>query len=148
EGACGTHTSGGACKEGAGTEGMLQRKAQSQLLGTQGLETVPPIAYEVVRSPGQPLDVAMRAFFEPRFGHDVSRVRVHTGEPAARPASSLHAAAYTVGNHIVFGAGRYDPQTTGGLRLLNHELMHFSQQRYARPVPAPDVEPRSSEFEH
>ena len=43
----------------------------------------PPIVHEVLRSPGQPLDAATRAFMEPRFGHDFSKVRVHTDEKAA-----------------------------------------------------------------
>jgi hypothetical protein len=29
-----------------------------------------PVVQEVLRSPGQPLDPATRAFMEPRFGHD------------------------------------------------------------------------------
>jgi hypothetical protein len=44
----------------------------------------PPIVDEVLRSPGQPLDPATRAFMEPRFGYDFSRVRCIP----ARPPSS------------------------------------------------------------
>jgi outer membrane protein OmpA-like peptidoglycan-associated protein len=36
---------------------------------------MPPVVHEVLRSPGQPLDPHTRAFMEPRFGHDFSRVR-------------------------------------------------------------------------
>jgi hypothetical protein len=39
--------------------------------------TVPTIVHEVLRSPGQPLDSETRAFMEPRFGHDFSKVQVH-----------------------------------------------------------------------
>ncbi|MCK4787487.1 MAG: DUF4157 domain-containing protein [Desulfobacteraceae bacterium] len=46
--------------------------------------TVPPIVQDVLRSPGQPLDMETRAFMEPRFGHDFSRVRVHTAMPKAQ----------------------------------------------------------------
>ncbi len=45
--------------------------------------TVPAIVYDALRSPGQPLDPATRAFFEPRFGHDFSQVRVRTDTPRA-----------------------------------------------------------------
>ncbi len=38
---------------------------------------VPPIVHEVLHSPGQPLDAATRAFMEPRFGCDFSRVPTH-----------------------------------------------------------------------
>lgn len=55
---------------------ILQRAAVSS-----APETVPPIVYEVLSSPGQPLDAGTRAFIEPRFEHDFSRVRVHTAAP-------------------------------------------------------------------
>src|SRR5712692_5063517 len=75
-------------------EKMLQRKSEGAF-GAPGTTTVPPIVYEVLRSPGQPLDPATRAFMEPRFGHDFSRVRVHTDARAATSARALGAEAYT-----------------------------------------------------
>src|SRR5689334_12553794 len=63
--------------------------------------SVPPIVHDVLRAPGQPLDTATRAFMEPRFGHDFSRVRVHTDSPAAESARAVEALAYTVGQDIV-----------------------------------------------
>lgn len=65
---------------------------------------------------------------EPRFGHDFSQVRVHTGMQAAVSASSLRARAYTVGKNLVFGAGQYAPGTSAGRNLLAHELTHVVQQ--------------------
>jgi outer membrane protein OmpA-like peptidoglycan-associated protein len=79
-------------------------------------------------SSGQPLDAATRSFFEPRFGSDLSQVRIHTGEEAAESARAIDALAYTSGSEIVFGAGQYAPQTQGGQRLLAHELAHVHQQ--------------------
>jgi hypothetical protein len=81
----------------------------------------------VLRSPGQPLDRATRAFFEPRFGHDLSSVRIHTGAEAEHSAAAVNAAAYTVGRDIVFAAGRYDPLSPDGGRLLAHEIAHVMQ---------------------
>src|SRR5262245_37368603 len=49
----------------------------------------PGIVHQVLRSPGQPLDPASRAYFEPRFKHNFSRVRVHTDGCAADAAKSL-----------------------------------------------------------
>jgi Domain of unknown function (DUF4157)/Lysine-specific metallo-endopeptidase len=66
---------------------------------------------------------------EPRFGHDFSRVRVHTGARAEESAREVGALAYTVGEHVVFGATRYSPVMTEGRRLLAHELSHVMQQR-------------------
>src|SRR5215217_8114362 len=57
----------------------------------------PPSVHEVLRSPGQPLDLATRAFMEPRLGHDFSRVRVHTDTRASESARAVNALAYTVG---------------------------------------------------
>lgn len=93
-----------------------------------GLTAAPPIVQEVLRSSGQPLDPATRAFMEPRFGHDFSGVRVHTDQVAARSAESVAAQAYTVGSDVVFGAGRYAPASRDGQRLLAHELAHVQQQ--------------------
>jgi hypothetical protein len=59
---------------------------------------------------------------------DFSRVRVHTDARASASAQAVNASAYTVGNHIVFGDGRYAPQTMAGEQLLLHELAHVVQQ--------------------
>ncbi|HEX7795002.1 MAG TPA: DUF4157 domain-containing protein, partial [Vicinamibacterales bacterium] len=81
-----------------------------------------------MRSPSHPLDSSTRAFMEPRFGNDFSSVRVHSGPLAEQSAQDLNAHAYTVGNDIVFGAGRWSPGTDDGRRLIAHELTHVVQQ--------------------
>lgn len=124
--ACGQHTAaGGECEEcKEKREATLQRAAVSP----SSVHEVPPIVHEVLRSPGQPLDVATRAFMEPRFGHDFSGVRVHTSEKAAESARAVNALAYTVGQDVVFGARQYQPATTDGRNLVAHELTHVVQQ--------------------
>jgi hypothetical protein len=96
--------------------------------GGSGQAEAPPAVHKALRSPGQPLDAATRAFMEPRFGHDFSRVRVHTGAAAEQSAQGVNAHAYTVGKDIVFGSGRFTPATHEGGRLLAHELTHVVQQ--------------------
>ena len=59
---------------------------------------------------------------ERRLGFDFAHVRVHAGAAAARSADGLGARAFTVGSHIVLGAG------AGGDALLAHELAHVVQQ--------------------
>lgn len=71
----------------------------------------------------------IRSFFEPRFGHDLSRVRVHKDSDAAQMGKELNAEAFTHGRDIYFGAGRYDPEISTGKKLLAHELTHVVQQR-------------------
>jgi hypothetical protein len=77
---------------------------------------------------GAPLDKASRSYFEPRFGHDFSDVRVHNGPQADMAAASVQARAFTLGRDVVFAAGEYDPGSEGGKRLLAHELTHVVQQ--------------------
>jgi hypothetical protein len=91
--------------------------------------TVPAIVHDVLQSPGQPLDVKSRDFFEPRFGMDFDKVRIHTDTKAAESAQSVNAFAYTVGKDVVFGAGQYRPGVDSGRQLLAHELTHVVQQR-------------------
>jgi hypothetical protein len=80
-------------------------------------------------SPGRPLDPMLQQDMEQRFGHDFSRVRVHTDAAAERSAQDVNANAYTVGQDIVFGAGRFAPGTNAGKRLITHELTHVIQQQ-------------------
>jgi hypothetical protein len=79
---------------------------------------------------GQPLPASTRAFFESRFGHEFSQVRLHTDHEAAEAARSVNAKAFTVGIDVVFGSGEYSPNTSGGRQLLAHELTHVVQQKH------------------
>ena len=79
-------------------------------------------------SGGQRLPKAERDFFELRFGHDFSRVQLHTDSAAQSSANSLNARAYTYRNNIIFGSGQYAPGTSSGRWLMAHELAHVVQQ--------------------
>jgi Domain of unknown function (DUF4157) len=87
-----------------------------------------PITHEVLPSPGQPLDPATRDTMEMRFKHDFTRVRVHADDGAETAAHAIGANAFTLGHHLYFAAGRYEPATPRGVRLLAHELAHVMQQ--------------------
>jgi hypothetical protein len=104
--------------------------------GDAGNTYAPAIVQEALHSPGRPLDAKTREFFEPRFGYDFDQVRVHTGEEAEQSASAIEAAAYTAGTDIVFGRGRYAPETSDGKHLLAHELTHTIQQGLQAQAPA------------
>ncbi|MBB6185994.1 DUF4157 domain-containing protein [Rhodanobacter sp. MP7CTX1] len=82
-----------------------------------------------VDSSSKPLDASTRAFMEPRFGWDFSKVRVHTDSSASSTAQSLQARAYTIGNDIVFNQGQFHPTSAAGQSLLAHELAHTMQQQ-------------------
>src|SRR5205085_1751731 len=96
-----------------------------------------------LRSPGQPLDPPTRAAMEQRFGHDFSRVRVHTCAAAEQSARDMNAHAYTVGTEMVFDAHKFAPENREGRRLLAHELTHVVQQQNA-PIDIGAVEPQES----
>jgi hypothetical protein len=100
----------------------------------------PPVVHDVLRSSGMPLDAAVRARMEPRFGHSFADVRVHADGRAAESARAVGAHAYAVGTHVVFGAGRYAPGSADGNRLIAHELAHVVQQRGAPASLQPSLE--------
>jgi len=95
-------------------------------------------------SGGEALPSSVRSDMEPHFGADFRGVRVHADRAAAASARSLGARAYALGNHLVFGAGEYAPDTGSGRRLIAHELAHVVQQTgriQRQPVPATAVPP-------
>ena len=79
-------------------------------------------------SGGRPLTNEQRAFFEPRFGVDFSRVRIHTDGSADTAARAVGALAFTRDSNIVFRGDQYRPHTFVGRQLLAHELTHVVQQ--------------------
>jgi hypothetical protein len=130
--ACGgTGSLGGECADCK--KKTLQRSAATGA----GPATVPPIVHDVLRSPGQPLDAAPRSFFEPRFGHDFSKVRVHTDGKAAESVRRVEARAYAFGHHIVFAVPSHPLDSAEGARLMAHELTHVVQQSRTSDSEAP-----------
>jgi hypothetical protein len=124
--ACGQHTSGGqGCEECKKKENST---LQRQSLGGPAPATAPPSVHEVMHSPGQPLDTTTRSFFEPRFGYDFSRVRIHTDGQASQSTREVKALAYTFRHDIAFRAGHYSPSSESGKQLIGHELEHVVRQ--------------------
>lgn len=88
---------------------------------------VPQAAYEVLRSPGEPLDAAVRREHESKLGHDLGEIRVHAApsETAAGTAvDEMNAYAFTIGRHIVMADDAPHPSGPDGRELLGHELRH------------------------
>lgn len=127
------------CRQEHGGRPRLQTKTV-RATGSEEVEAA-PVVEEALRSPGQPLDSSTREFMEARFGRDFSGVRVHTSARADEAARAVNALAYTVGQDIVFGAGRYAPHAYEGRRLLAHELTHTIQQSQSQPVAGYDDAP-------
>lgn len=106
----------------------------------------PASVTRTLQSAGEPLGASVRGFFEPRFGHDFGRVRVHRDSAAAASARDVSAHAYTVGHHVVFAQGQYAPGSPAGRTLLAHELAHVVQQRAVvqRHAVSPELRGRPS----
>lgn len=122
---CGNHTiAGGGCSD-CKKKDPLRRKETS----SSEVQGVPSIVHNVLGSPGQPLETSARTFFDTRFGHDFSGVRIHADSEAAESARAVNALAYTVGQQVVFGAGQFRPESNSGKQLLAHELAHVVQQQ-------------------
>jgi hypothetical protein len=73
---------------------------------------------------GSPLPDGVRSFMEPRFGLDLSEVRVHTDQESMILNKGLNAQAFTYNQHIYFGTGKSPSNDS----LTAHELAHFAQQ--------------------
>lgn len=112
--------------QASGRTAGLQRNS-GQLAGQT--DAAPASVNQALASVGRPLEPGIRRDMEQRFGHDFSRVRVHVDAAADQSARDLKARAYTVGSDIVFRAGRFQPDTNAGRRLLAHELTHVVQQQ-------------------
>lgn len=88
-----------------------------------------PAVHHVTNRPGRALDAGLRATMESRLGGAFGDVRVHTDAQASASAAAVGARACTLGTDIVFGAGRYRPDSAAGQSLVAHELTHVLQQR-------------------
>ncbi|NGM70801.1 DUF4157 domain-containing protein [Natronolimnobius sp. AArcel1] len=88
----------------------------------------PDSVRELISSPGRALDGDIQQAMEDRMSDSFGDVRIHTGPKAAQACEQIDARAFTVGNHIAFNAGEYDPTSPDGQFLLAHELTHVRQQ--------------------
>lgn len=96
--------------------------------GGEGFPTPPQFQQDLGSSQGQALDPDLQQEMEGKLGEDLSQVRLHTGTLPSRLNDQIGARAFTYGSDIYFGQGEYDPDSSGGKRLLAHELVHTLQQ--------------------
>ena len=86
-----------------------------------------------LEDPGGPLPRELGVAASRALAFDFSRVRIHDRAGAAEGASLLGARAFTWGDHIAFGAARFEPGSPDGRALIAHELTHVAQNRGADP---------------
>jgi hypothetical protein len=80
------------------------------------------------RGGGSALPAATAQRMGDAMGADFSGVRVHTDSQSDQLNQTLNARAFTTGSDVFFGSGEYQPGTSGGDKLLAHELTHVVQQ--------------------
>jgi len=110
--------------------------------GPSGETSVPDPVREVISSTGRSLDASIQRAMEDRMGDSFGDVQVHTGPTAASACESINARAFTVGNHVAFNSGEYDPTSAEGQHVIAHELAHVRQQTggAVSMLPQQDVE--------
>ena len=122
---------GGAQRKCAGCDEVtVQAKAEG---GGGGGAGAPAASLPALRD-GRPLPATLRQRFEPQFGADFSRVRVHDYRAAAHSSAAMRARAFTLGSDIVVAPGQFAPGNAEGERLLAHELAHVVQQSGGAPA--------------
>lgn len=124
--------------EGLEADRIVQRQEDEDEVQTKSLAEASLAGFQVnsqfedqlkaSRGHGDPLPNSLRAEMEPGFGADLSGVRVHHTSHDADLSRSISAQAFTLGQDIYLGAGKYDPSSRSGKRLLAHELTHTIQQ--------------------
>jgi Domain of unknown function (DUF4157) len=97
-----------------------------------GGQVHPAVQSEInaTRGGGTSLDAGIQSRFTESLG-DLSDVRVHTDDRADQLNRSVSARAFATGTDVYFARGEYNPGSTGGDRLIAHELAHVVQQRGA-----------------
>jgi Domain of unknown function (DUF4157) len=93
------------------------------------------------------LEPSLRLDMESRFGADLGGVVVRDDPQSWDNTASRGLVAYTLGEVIHFGAGRFRPETVEGKALLAHELTHVLQQRAGRSTPHGVTNGRAAEAE-
>lgn len=140
----------GDCAESpSGSSGLHRSALRRSAGGADRLagSKAPPIVGQALSSAGSPLQPLLRTELEGQLGADFSAVRVHTDATAAASAVAVDAQAYTLGSDIVFGAGRFEPGSQAGRRLLTHELAHVVQQPVADRSGPAEIGAADSEVE-
>jgi hypothetical protein len=105
------------------------------------MQRVPPSVSEVThREPGRPLDPGLASAISTHLGSDIRTARIHDGGGAAASARGVRARAYTVGNHVVFGAGQYAPAAKRASKRRPTNQPRRPKPA-PRPMPAPTLHP-------
>ncbi len=124
---------------------LVSQSQRSSSAGAEGgpLESELISRIQSERSNGQPMDTSVRREVEGTLGHDLSPVRVHSGEVASDLSSQMGAKAFTTGRDIFLGKGASASDTA----LITHEATHTIQQGMSEDAPS-SIGAANTEHEH
>ncbi|MDE2453031.1 MAG: DUF4157 domain-containing protein [Burkholderiales bacterium] len=108
-----------------------KKKLQRSTSGPAGSPTPMLGGASALTRGGTALPATLRGSLGPLFGSDFSQVRIHDDAASHEAARQTRARAFTVGQHVHFGAGQFRPGNESGRRLIAHELGHTLQQQGA-----------------
>jgi len=116
--------------DGCRHEEEVQRKLIVQRQVNSSQAASPDISRKIslAKGSGQPLSGKTQQEMGAKMGADFGGIRVHTGRKAIQFNRELGSRAFTVGNHIFFNRGEYQPSSSTGKWLMAHELVHTIQQ--------------------
>ncbi|MBO3088040.1 eCIS core domain-containing protein [Cellulomonas dongxiuzhuiae] len=119
--------------------GHLRRSVDAGATGVVGLaggalDADVTSRVDAARSGGTGLPGGVRRRMESAFGTDLGHVRVHTGPEAGQLSRAMSAEAFTTGDDIFFGSGRFAPHDPVGEKVLAHEIAHVVQETGSHAV--------------
>lgn len=79
---------------------------------------------------GLKLSTELRNFYEPRFGRNLSQVKIHSSQRSAKLCDNLNAHAFTYANHIWLGRNVSRLPS----HVMAHEMAHVVQQTQPKYV--------------
>lgn len=88
------------------------------------------------KRPKGSLPESIQTKMESVLNTSLSEVKVHANSSKATGVGAL---AYTQGTDIHIAPGHYNPNTSGGKKLIGHELVHVAQQKAGRVQPTGSV---------
>ena len=112
-------------KDEEGTISSIQQKSTNDSSGAS-----PQLSSRIEQTSGKGKSLPKNTLHEMNtsFGVNFNKVNIHTNSEATDMNKELSAHAFTHGSDIYFNAGKFDPASVEGKRLLAHELTHVVQQ--------------------
>jgi Domain of unknown function (DUF4157) len=120
-----------------GLRGLISCKPRNSAEGgktvrAKSIKCLRRSVYELLQERGFRLRGPLLRRMESTLCSDFSDVVVHVSPLSCALNNFFGAQAFTIGNHICFSEGTFDPRSDFGQRLLADELAHVIQKRLGK----------------